>query len=188
MHAKVSKALPIDTPEPLGKQAVTISYHDDNSCHNALIVLSVTGFLHLANKTLINWHSKKQSEVETDACVSEFSFARTYLEQVIDLRNAFRHLGVPLRKKSHMLGENDTAVDSSMMLDTKIRKRYLSLFFRAWGYIAANIISYHFVKEVSNLSDTLSKHWGHSKKCPGMKSLMFWKGDTMDWSETGKAG
>ena len=46
--------LPADAPEPLGKFVVTISYHDTNLCHNVLAGRSVTGVLHLANKTPID--------------------------------------------------------------------------------------------------------------------------------------
>ena len=54
VYGKVSEVLPADAPEPLGKFVVTISYHDTNLCHNVLAGRSVTGVLHLANKTPID--------------------------------------------------------------------------------------------------------------------------------------
>ena len=64
VYGKVSEVLPTDAPEPLGKFAVTISYHDANLYHNVLTGRSVTGILHLVNKTPIDWYSKKQATVE----------------------------------------------------------------------------------------------------------------------------
>ena len=50
MHGKVSEVLPLDAPVPLGKDVVTISYHDANFCHNVLTCRSVTIVLYLVNK------------------------------------------------------------------------------------------------------------------------------------------
>jgi hypothetical protein len=47
---------------------------------------SVTGILHLVNKTPMDWYSKKQATVETATYGSEFVAARVCVEQIIDLR------------------------------------------------------------------------------------------------------
>jgi hypothetical protein len=44
------------------------------------------------------------------------------VEQIIDLRNTLRYLGVPTREKSYMFGDNKSVVDSSMQLDAKLHK------------------------------------------------------------------
>jgi hypothetical protein len=49
----------------------------------------VTGILHIANQTPIDWFSKKQVTVETATYGSEFVAARTCTEQIMDLRNTF---------------------------------------------------------------------------------------------------
>ena len=134
VYGKVSEVLPADAPEPLGKFAVAISYHDANLYHNVLTGRSVTGVLHLVNKTPIDWYSKKQAAVETAAYGSEFSSARTCAEQVIDLRNALRHLGVPIRKKSFMFGDNITVVNGSTTPHAKIHKRHVAKALHALGY------------------------------------------------------
>ena len=53
-HGKVSEELPADAPEPLEKFVVAISCHDANLHHNASTGRSVTGILHLVNKTPID--------------------------------------------------------------------------------------------------------------------------------------
>ena len=75
VHGKVSEVLPADAPEPSGKFVVTISYRDANLYHNVLTGRSVTGTLHLINKTPIDWYSKKQATVETATYGSEFASA-----------------------------------------------------------------------------------------------------------------
>ena len=183
-HGKVSEVLPTDTPEPLGKFVVTVSYHDANLYHNVLTGRSVTGVLHLVNKTPIDWCSKKQPTVETATCGSEFSSARTCVEQIIDLRNTLRCLGVPIRKKSFMFGDNATVVNGSTTPHAKIHKRHVALsFHRVREAIAAKIVSYYFIKGTLNPADILSKHWGHTKIWPTLKPLLFWQGDTMDCFE-----
>jgi hypothetical protein len=49
---------------------------------------SVTGILHLVNKTPIDWYSKKQATVETAIYGSKFVAAHICVEQIIDLHTA----------------------------------------------------------------------------------------------------
>jgi hypothetical protein len=63
---------------------------------------SVTGILHLVNKTPIDWYSKKQATVEIATYGLEYVAARTCVVQVMDLRLTLRYLRVPIRDKSYM--------------------------------------------------------------------------------------
>ena len=51
--------------------------------------------------------------METTTYGSEFVAAKTPTEQIMDLRNTLRYLGVPIMTKAYMLGENKTVVTSS---------------------------------------------------------------------------
>jgi hypothetical protein len=82
--------------------------------HNIATGRSVTGILHLVNKSPIEWYSKKQATVETATYGSEFVTARVCVEQIIDLRNTLPFLGVLVREKRYMFGDNKSVVDSSM--------------------------------------------------------------------------
>lgn len=156
---KVLKVMPADAPEPLGKFAATISHHDANLHHNVLTGRSVTGILCLVNKTPIDWYSKKQPAVETAYYGSEFSLARTCAEQIIDLRNTLKHLGLLLRKRSSAFGDNDTVVNGSAIPHTKIHKRHTALsFYRVREAIAAKIVLCNFIRGVSNPAEILIKH------------------------------
>jgi hypothetical protein len=87
--------------------------------HDIAMGISVTGILHLVNKTPIEWYSKKQATVQTATYGSEFVASRICVEQIIDLRNTLSFLGVPVREKSYMFGDNKSVVDSSMQLNAK---------------------------------------------------------------------
>ena len=179
IYGEVTELLPEDAPRPLGKSVTTISYHDANLYHNVITGRSVTGVLHLLNKTPIDWYSKKQSTVETATYGSEYSSARTCVEQILDLRNTLRYLGVPIKTKSFMFGDNRSVVDSSMTPHAKIHKRHVALsFHRVREAIAAKIIGYYFINGEINPADILSKHWGHAQVWSILQPLLFWQGDT----------
>ena len=106
------------------KHVTLTHYVDANLMHDVTSGKSVTGILHLINKTPLDWYSKKQATVETATYGSEFVAARTCVEQIIDLRTTLRYLGVPIRGKSYMFGDNKSVVDSSMTVHAKLHKRH----------------------------------------------------------------
>ncbi len=60
---------------------------DANLYHNMITRRSVMGILHLVNKTLIDWYSKKQATIETASTYgSEFIAAQICVDQSIDLK------------------------------------------------------------------------------------------------------
>jgi hypothetical protein len=72
-----------DAPEPLGKYVTLTHYVDVNLFHDIITGCSVTGILHLVNRTPIDWYSKKQeATVKTTATYgSKYVAARTCVEQ-----------------------------------------------------------------------------------------------------------
>ncbi len=126
--------LPTDAPTPLGKSVLTTSFVDANLYHDLISGRSVTGILHLLNKTPIDWFSKLQSTVETATFGSEYVAARTCTEQIIDLRNTLRYLGVPIDGPSMMFGDNETVVNTASVPQSRLAKRH-------------NALSYHRTRE-----------------------------------------
>ena len=90
---------------------------------------SVTGILHFLNGTPIEWYSKKMATVETATYGAEFVSARTCVEQLVDLRTTLRYLGVPLRDKSYLFGDNESVVNSATQPHAKLHKRHNALSF-----------------------------------------------------------
>jgi hypothetical protein len=181
VYGNVKELLPKDVPEPLGKYVTLSHYVDANLMHDITSGKSVTGILHLVNKTPIDWYSKKQATVEIAAYGSEFVAARVCVEQIIDLCITLRYLGVPIRTKSYMFGDKKSVVDSSMQLHAKLHKRHTMLSFRRVSEaIASGIVGFFYVPGDTNPANILSKHWGYSQVRECLKSLLFWKGDTAD--------
>jgi hypothetical protein len=162
---------------------VTLSHFvDANLVHDLITGRSMTGVLHLMNKTPVEWYSKKQATVEVATYSSEMVAMRTCVEQIIDLRNTLRYLGVPIRVKSIVFGDNEAVVKSAKQIHSKLHKRH-------------NMLSFHFVREAieagyvnlthipgrTNPADILSKHWGYSDVWPILKPLLFCEGDTMEY-------
>jgi hypothetical protein len=173
--------LPNDAPEPLGKYVTLSHYVDANLMHDVTAKKSVTGILHLINKTPLDWYSKKQATVETATYGSVFVAARICIEQIIDLRSMLRYLGVPDREKNYIFGDNKSVVDSSMGLHAKLHKRHTMLcFHRVREAIASGIVGFYFIPGELNPADILSKHWGYTQIRERLKSLLFWKRDTAD--------
>ena len=179
VYGELKEVLPADAPPPLGNYVTLTHYVDANLMHDVLTGRSVTGILHLANKTPIDWFSKKQATVETATYGSEFVAARTCVEQVLDLRSTLRYLGVPIRDKSYMFGDNESVVNSSMQIHAKLHKRHTMLsFHRVREAIASGMLGFYFIPGAINPADILSKHWGYSQVWDQLKALLFWKGDT----------
>jgi len=181
VYGNLSEIKPTDAPPPLGKPVITTSYKDANLMHDLMTGRSVTGILHFVNKTPVDWYSKKQSTVETATYGSEFVSARTCVEQIIDLRNTLRYLGVPVADQSFMFGDNQSVVESSVTPHAKLNKRHTMLsFHKVREAIALKMIRFHHIFGSANLADILSKHWSHASIWPQLQPILFFPGDTSE--------
>ena len=154
--------IPEKLPTPLGKPVQLTHYVDANLFHDALTGRSVTACLHFVNSTPIDWYSKKQATVETATYGSEFVADRTCVEQIIDLRTTLHYLGVHVKEKSYMFGDNKSVVDSSSNLYSKLHKRHNALsFHRVHEAIASRYVDFNYLPSEHNPADIMSKHWGY---------------------------
>jgi hypothetical protein len=181
IYGNVKECKPHDAPTPLGKHVTLTHYVDANLMHDVTTGRSVTGILHMINKTPIDWYSKKQATVETATYGSEFVAARTCVEQIVDLRTTLYYLGVPVRDTSYMFGDNKSVVDSSTQIHAKLHKRHTMLsFHRVREAVASGMVNFTFINGEINPADILSKHWGYSQIWSQLKPLLFWYGETSD--------
>ena len=181
VYGDVKEEIPDDIPEPLGAYVQSSHYVDANLMHDLLTGRSVTGIFHFINKTPGDWFSKKQNTVETATYGSEFVAARTCVEQIIDLRNTLRYLGVPIRDKCYMFGDNKAVVDSSVQPHSRLHKRHTMLsFHRVREAIASGMVAFTHMGGKYNPADIVSKHWGYSDVWETLRCLLFWRGDTLD--------
>ena len=185
VYGPVKELIAEDIPPPLGKAVVTTTYVDANLYHDLITGQAATGILHLVNGTPIDWYSKRQATVETATYGSEFVAARIATDQVIDLRNALRYLGVPVKSKSYMFGDNKSVVTSSTIPHSGLNKRHNALsYHRVREAIAAKILGFFHIDGKKNPADVLSKHGGFQQIWPLIKPLLFWRGDTTVCSDT----
>ena len=107
---------------------------DSNLLHETVTGKSVTVVLYYVNPTPTDWILKTQATVKTASYGSEFVDAKTVTEQIMDLRNTLRYLGVPIMTKAHMFGDNKSVVMRSTVPQSILDKRH-------------NMLSYHRVRE-----------------------------------------
>ena len=181
IYGKVKELIPEDAPTPYGPLVTITTYVDANLCHDMITGRSVTGVLHLLNKSIIDYYTKKQPRVETATYGSEYMAARTATEQIMDLRTSLRYLGVNIFGPTYMFGDNSTVVNSSNTPKARLHKRHVILsFHRVREAIAAKILHFIFIPGSDNPADILSKHWGYQQISTKLKALLFWHGDTKD--------
>ena len=116
--------------------------------------------------------------METATYGSELVAAKTATEQIIDLRNTLRYLGVPIMTKEYMFGDNKSVVTSSTIPQSILNKRHSMLsYHRVREAIAAKILEFHWCSSGQNRSDILSKHWDHTKVKDTVRELFDYQGD-----------
>eukprot|EP00934_Nitzschia_sp_Nitz4_P004676 Nitzschia sp. Nitz4//scaffold468_size5769//118//5631//NITZ4_009203-RA/size5769-snap-gene-0.0-mRNA-1//-1//CDS//3329552515//4666//frame0 len=180
IYVGAQEELSASDPPPLGKPVKLISYVDANLFHDLITGRSVTGVLHLANQTPIEWFSKKQSTVETATYGSEFVAARTATEQIMEIRATIRSFGVAIIGPTCLFGDNKSVVDSAMVPQSVLHKRHVALsYHRVREAIAANVISFFHLSGHDNPADILTKFWGFQQVWSSLQPLLFWVGDTM---------
>ena len=179
VYSGACELIPYDIPKPLGKHVQTTHYVDANLHHDLATGKAVTAVLHFLNQTPIDAYTKRQSTVETGKYGSEFVAARTAVDQIIDIRTTLRYLGVPIRDKSYMFGDNRLVVTSSTIPNSTISKRHhLASYHRVREAITARYISFQWKDGKSNPADILSKHWEFAPVWPMLKPILFWMGET----------
>ena len=177
IYGNVIEEIPKDAPEPLGKSGTITTFLDANLLHDLITGRSVTAVLHFFNLTSGYWYSKRQATVENTAYGSEFVAAKTATEQIVDLRQTLRYLGVPIKSKAYMFGDNKSVVSSSTVPHSLLSKRHNRLsYHRVREAIAAKILVFHWCDSSQNESDMLSRHWEFSKVFHIIRDLFDFQG------------
>ena len=184
-YENVTELIPDDIPTPLGRNATITTFVDTNLYHDMISGRSVSGILHLINRTPLQWYSKKQGTVETATYGSKFVAARIATEQIVDLCITLRYLGVPINSKTYMFCDNKSVVDSSSRPHAVPHKGHKALSFHCIKEaIASGVVCFTHIPGDNNPADILSKHWGNNHKVWIMlQPLLFWNGNTMDLIE-----
>ena len=114
--------------------------------------------------TPIDWYLKRQATVEMATYGSEFVATRTAPDQIIDLRNTLRYLGVPIMTKACVFGDTKSVITSATIPQSVHNKRHIMLsYHRVREAIAAKILDCYWCSCDQNKSDTFSKHCKDAK-------------------------
>ena len=192
VYEQQKEILPHDAPDPLGETIRITSHFDASLMHDVLSGKSVTGIIHYFNAFPIESFCKKPPTVECATYGAEFIAGRTCFEQIIELRNYLRYLGVPIDDKTFVFGDNKTMIESSKFPASQLRKRHHILSYHyVRSIMATNIISLHHLSSESNSADINTKFWSYNKVYRSiLKPLFHCKGDTAQcfdlWDLDGK--
>jgi hypothetical protein len=179
VYEGATEELPKDAPEPLGKSVVLTTYVDANLYHDMVSGRALTAVLHLINKMPFDWYTKRQATCETATFSAEFIAAKTAVEQIHDIRTTLRYLGVPIKGKTYMFGDNKAVVTNSTLPYSQLNKRHNALsYHKTREAVASGMLGFYHVDGDKNPADVLSKHWGFQQVWWQLKSLLFWQGDT----------
>jgi hypothetical protein len=179
VYRGAKEEVPHDAPRPLGKPIVMTHFLDANLYHDMVNGRSVTGILHMWNKTPIDWYSKLQSLVHEATYGSEYAATKTCTQHAMDLRTTARYLGIPIQGPSMVFGDNEAVVNSSSIPHQKLTKRHHALAYHfTREAIAAKMMKYNHIDGKRNPADILSKHWDMPSVWNTLRPLMFWQGDT----------
>jgi hypothetical protein len=112
--------------------------------------------------------------VETATYGSEFVAARIATDQIIDLRNTLRYMGVAVLD-SIMFGDNQSVITSATIPHSKLGKRHVALaYHRVREAIAGKVVKFYHIDGVINPADMLSKYAGYQQCWPMLRALLFW--------------
>ena len=118
--------------------------------------------------------------METATYGSDFVAIKTAIEQIMGLRNTSRNLGVPIRNKEYLFGDNKSVGTSlSSTIPQSIlneRHRMLSCD-RVREAIAAKILEIHWCSSNQTKGDFLSKHWDYRKVKDTIREQFDYQGD-----------
>jgi hypothetical protein len=81
-YGNVKEAIPLDMPEPLGKDIDVHMMCDSDHAGEKRTRRSCTGFLIFCNMALIDWVSKKQATIETSVFGAEFVATKHRIEKL----------------------------------------------------------------------------------------------------------
>ena len=89
------------------------------------------------------------------------------------------YMGVPIKGKRYMFGDNESVITSSTIPDSILQKRHLALaYHRVREAIASKDLAFYHMDGKRNPADILSKHWGYQQIWQILQPILFWQGDT----------
>lgn len=178
LYPEAAEKIPDTYPEALGKPVQLWLEFDSDHAHDLETRRSVTGVLLFINNTLVKWYCKRQSTVETSTYGAEINACKTAGELVIEYRYKLRMLGVPLKDKAFVYGDNLSVIINGSRPESVLKKKTHACYFHFIRELcAASLMSLHKIDSKENRSDALTKSLAGGPFYHLMKSLLFSKSD-----------
>ena len=161
MCMEMQRRNPKGYTQTIRKEGNTTTFLDANLLHDIVTGNSVTAVLHFVNTTQTDWFSKRQTTAETAMYGSEIVVAKTATEQIMDLRNTLRYLGVHITNKAYLFGDNKSVVMSSTIPQSILNKRHTMLsYHRVREAIEAKILEFHWCSSSLKVTSSRSLAYG----------------------------
>ncbi len=136
----------------------TVCFVDASHGSDKITRRSHTGFVIYCNNAPIVWFSKKQSTVESSTFGSELVAMRIAMEQCKALRYKLRMFGFPLDGETMMLGDNESAVKASALVERRLSKKHNAICFHAMREaVAGGWLKVGWEPTGSNIADVFTK-------------------------------
>ena len=98
--------------------------------------------------------------METTTYGSEFVAAKQCAEQIRELQETLRMMGIPLEKLAWIIGDNSSVITSSTIPFSSLKKRHQAL---SYHYVRSNIahglLKFCYVGSKENVADTCTKFY-----------------------------
>ncbi len=144
-YGNIEEAIPVDMPEPLGKDLDVRMMCDSDHAGDNRTRCSRTRFLIFCNMTLIDWVSKKQATIETSVFCAEFVAMKRGIEKLQGLCYKLCMMRIPLTGPSFIYADNKSQVTNLTILELTLKKKY-------------NPICYHAVRESVVMDESSITH------------------------------
>jgi hypothetical protein len=145
-------------PPPRGVGMDTCIYFDSNWAHDEVTRRSISGVVAFIGNTPVSWLSKRQGAIATSTYSAELCAAKVGAEEAVALRYMLRSLGVPIKGKTILAGDNLGALTSTTQPGSPCKKKHVNI---AFHYVrecnAAGIIDIRKIHTDDNPSDPFTK-------------------------------
>jgi hypothetical protein len=145
VYGNVQEPIPLDKPEPRGKEVDIRLYVDSDHAGDERTRRSRTGFFVFLNSALIQWLSRRQPTIETSVFGAEFVAMKHGMETVRGIRYKLRMMGVPISGPTFVYGDNMSVIHNTQRPDSTLKKK-------------SNQICYHAMRESVAMNESLTGH------------------------------
>ena len=126
-YGNVKESLPVDAPQPHGKEMVIRCFVDADHAGDLLTRRSRTGFLIYLNNAPIYWYSKKQTTIETSTFGSEFVAMKIATEYIRALRYKLRTMGIFIDQPAFVYGDNQSVLTNVSLPGSTLKRSQIPL-------------------------------------------------------------